>query len=282
MIDESYSTTIALLPLFFGFAALCVAIFARVQKKLHQLTSKDFRASNHLKVSIANDPIYLKLLAKLFSKRWEIMSRNKEYRVKQQHHVSTNFIHAGEEFSEGIRELTNYCMVKKPDFVIGINRGGVLIGSYIALSIGLQSKRFLRCCVTVGSEDEVECDFKDLHGVVIVIDSIARSGVTMRLATEKIIERYKNINKLYKAVVVATVDEIGTPTYPGLNFYYFATTERVIKLPWKQTLNQIGNHERSETIKEEYESIKDDDFRDIALKFYTENLDAPEKNGTQG
>lgn len=175
------------------------------------------------------------------------------------------------DINKGIHELTKYCYRVQPDYIVGLNRGGVMVGAYIALSMGIPSRNFLRCCVTANGDDvEVDCVFERLSGSVVIVDSITRTGSTMNYAVSNIRDYYPDIESLHAISIVASVDEDGVPLCEALNFAVFMTKKKNITLPWTAQKVIEEGPERAKHIKEEYLKVNDKNIGDIVTDIYSD------------
>lgn len=179
------------------------------------------------------------------------------------------------ETNYAVRKLIGFAIEKKPDFIIGINRGGVLVGAYMALSTGLPSNRFLRCCVTfTNNSPEIDCNFKELYGTVLLVDSITRSGRTMKLAVDQLRKDYKKIDQIYTSVIVTSVNEENNFSYSSLDFFVFTTKNHVLQLPWTQSQPNENSTNRSIQIKKEYQQVEEVKLETLASEVYEDLTNA--------
>ena len=161
-----------------------------------------------------------------------------------------------EETTLGLKNLNSILEQVEPSYVVGLNRGGVLVGAYLSLASELPSERFERCCVIKEGArvTKVECNFRELSGEVLVIDDILRSGHTMKAAISEILKLNPEIKRIYSATLVATVDSSGSPIgYSDLSFCSFTKPRHVdVRLPWSDisVFEKIGDPRFSEVVKQ--------------------------------
>lgn len=162
-----------------------------------------------------------------------------------------------EQLNQGIRDLVVRAFQEDPDFIVGLNRGGVLVGAYLALTMGVPSNRFLRCCVTFDDDKEnVECDFPELYGNVFVVDSMIRSGRTMSCAVKVIKEKYSGITTIFAAAIVTYTNADGSPKYKDLNYYYYFTHKKNLLFPWSTSEYVAEVPERYRHIRKDFDDVR--------------------------
>jgi len=187
------------------------------------------------------------------------------------------------EINSGVRELIKYCLFNNPDFIVGLNRGGVMMGAYISLSIGLPSKNFKRCCVTSSKENVyVECEFTELYGNVIVIDSITRTGKTMESAMFNLTKNYPNVKSISSATVVASTNDRGETICKALDYYVLGSKNINISLPWAFPYKPSENESRAKHIKDDYLKVNNKKVGELAVELYDDFENINLTNSSRG
>jgi len=72
--------------------------------------------------------------------------------------------------ASGIVELTSYVNDFDPDYLICLNRGGILIGSHISLLLQIPTENLLKCSIKrekLGGTTVTNCDVSKVSGKVI-------------------------------------------------------------------------------------------------------------------
>ena len=189
---------------------------------------------------------------------------------------TSELVHSGDRLSISdtniaVRKLVDFAIHKNPDFIIGMNRGGVLVGAYMALSTGVPSKRFYRCCVTNSTSTgiDIDCDIKELYGKVILVDSIVRSGYTMDEVTKRILQDNNKIDKIFTTAIVTTVSKENQPVYSPISFYAFSTKNSLLQLPWTKSKPASNSVTRSNQIKKEFQEVRKEEVVALAGQFYS-------------
>lgn len=175
--------------------------------------------------------------------------------------------------SEGIFKLVQVTHDLEPDFVVGINRGGTMIGAYLSLMHGVPSSNFLRCYVPRTKREPI-CDSISVHGNIIVVDDICRSGNTMRDAVNFFKARNPNIKRIYSVSLAAVFTSENSPSFNDLYYFAYKTTNKKLSLPWTCELvkDDFDNSDEIDTIKEiEFNWVKEKPV-EILAREVSENL----------
>jgi adenine/guanine phosphoribosyltransferase-like PRPP-binding protein len=136
------------------------------------------------------------------------------------------------ELSEGIKQLIEYTHNLNPDYIVGLNRGGVLVGAYIALATTLPSKKFGRCCIYFENQNSIiECEIGKISGTVLLVDDITRTGRTVSEAIKYLQKSNKNI-KVHVATIVAVTTDKNKRIIDSVDFCAIGVENSEIKLPW--------------------------------------------------
>lgn len=146
--------------------------------------------------------------------------------------------------NEAIFRLSSHLQKLKPDYIVGVNRGGTMIGAFVSLGLGIKSKNFIRCLVSRKGKYKATCGAKHLSGTVVVLDDISRSGRTLQAAVDEIARKNPNINTIYSAVLITTLNDKNIPMFKELDYFSFATQDNNMYLPWTPKLSKDSESER--------------------------------------
>jgi hypoxanthine phosphoribosyltransferase len=182
-----------------------------------------------------------------------------------------------EDANTGLKKLISYANKFEPDFIIGINRGGLLIGAFIALALGIPSKNFKRCCVVPISGDsggyDIDCSANDLVGKVLVVDSIIRTGGSMTSTVKDLQKRFPSI-EINTATLATVTDKDKKSVFEGLDYCVFGTQDRLLKLPWSEVNPNEGadyletRKERSPKKKRDFQHMESQPVGELASEMY--------------
>ncbi len=156
--------------------------------------------------------------------------------------------------NEAIKSITDYSLDITPDYVVGVNRGGTMVAAFISLFLGVPSSNFLRCYI---GEDYVECSDTVLSGKVLVVDDICRSGSTMKLAEEYLLQTHPEVDRIYTASLFSFVDENKKPAYSSIDYFSFPLSVRDAELPWN--INE-------ETRRVQFDRVRNDNIESLISK----------------
>lgn len=175
--------------------------------------------------------------------------------------------------NEAIFRLSSYVQSLEPDYIVGVNRGGTMVGAFISLGLGIKSKNFVKCLVSRKGKYKATCHIGHMHGTVVVIDDVSRSGKTIEEAIKEIKAKNPNIEDIYSAVLVTTLDDLKRPKYKSLNYYSYATLDDEIFLPWTPRIKNIDNKEkvRLKLFKEIRKKPRSKIAQDISSALYEPN-----------
>ena len=158
-----------------------------------------------------------------------------------------------EESKLGLRYLFEYASKYKPDHIVGINRGGVLLSAAIVIELQIITEKFTRCMI-VTKKGKLECDNKNIKGRVLVIDDISRTGGTLEMAIN-FLKNFKNIQSINTAVILTCLDDNNEPVYKDLNFSAFATLNCNAYLPWTKKMSRVERDQKSSNFVNELKDI---------------------------
>jgi len=137
-------------------------------------------------------------------------------------------------FGESNRELATVIRLSgyRPDLVVAIARGGMLFAGGLAYALGIKACDALNIEFYTGigetlPEPEILAPHLDLDSLagakVLLVDDVADSGRTLRLAVDLLAERAAQVRS---AVLYTKPTTIIQPDYT------WATTDRWIVFPW--------------------------------------------------
>jgi hypoxanthine phosphoribosyltransferase len=101
-----------------------------------------------------------------------------------------------EDLKRGFGDLTKDAEAFNPDYIYGINRGGALVGGFIAKQLRIPQIYLLtiNCDQVVGQRVvEHRKDRKRIRGRILLVDDAKRKGEHMREAYEYLSANYKDI-----------------------------------------------------------------------------------------
>lgn len=187
--------------------------------------------------------------------------------------------------SVGILELTSYVDKLEPDYLICLNRGGILIGSHISLLLQIPTEKLLKCSIKKNESGAIvtSCDISNVEGKVLIIDSMIRTGSTFDLAVEYIESNSgKRITSFETAALVTAIDKNDKPAFDKLSHYVYSTENRNVEFPWTNLRNLKSRYnasDRRQMLENEFNLVKDlqpkEIFKSILLPSLQENLIIP-------
>jgi hypoxanthine phosphoribosyltransferase len=172
--------------------------------------------------------------------------------------------------NEAIFELASFARSIKPDYIIGLNRGGVMIGAFLSLGLGIPRNNFIKFYAEPRN-NEIESEIQEgkipeIRGIVLVVDDMCRTGDTMRMVF-RYLNSMEKIIKIYTASLVTAVEEYLVPTYHDLHHYSLATKNKNLLLPWAYEI-------RPDDIaikREQFRKVRSQSVESLALEV-SENL----------
>jgi len=173
---------------------------------------------------------------------------------------------------EGLNRLVKYSVDVNPDFVVGINRGGTLVGAYVCFAMGISHSAFRRCGVV---KNDICCDVNfqenELTGNVLVVDDICRTGGTLASAVEMIQRTNPKISNIYSAVVVSSSISTLKSNAPRPSFASFVSANRKLVFPWSKRLSNSHNpfDTESDRLESEYLSVEFKPLMELAGDVYS-------------
>jgi adenine/guanine phosphoribosyltransferase-like PRPP-binding protein len=159
--------------------------------------------------------------------------------------------------SRGVVGLFEYASELRPDYIVGVNRGGAVVGAYLSLCLDVGDKRFATCYVE--RDGLAECGKQqELSGTVLVVDDITRTGKTLEILRTHLEETFPQIKKTVMATLVAAVDANGEPKFKKLDFAALLTKNQHLTLPWDPRIAgpSIRAAQSNSTEPEEFQSIE--------------------------
>lgn len=176
--------------------------------------------------------------------------------------------------ASGIVELTSYVNDFDPDYLVCLNRGGILIGSHISLLLQIPTENLLKCSIKrekLGNTTITNCDVSKVSGKVLILDSMIRTGDTFSLAIDYIKQHGDNISKIESVALVTKLDENDLPAFKQLSHHIYTTTDINMKFPWTK-LKDVKSSERSKLLESEFNQVKDLTPQDIVKSILLPSL----------
>ena len=198
-------------------------------------------------------PVIIGLIALSISIRARVLKSRKKFP-----HIVRKSSLSGEEATLGVHALSSYALEVNPDFIVGLNRGGILLGAYISLAIKLPSRYLKRCLIT---KKELKCMTEDLKGRVLVVDDIVRTGFTMSSAIQEI-KSNENVKDIIPIALAASIDK-STKSLPKDLYTTFLTHNNKLLLPWSTHENIDSEDEKNRKKQEEFDVIQDEPFEEL-------------------
>ena len=98
-----------------------------------------------------------------------------------------------------LNSFSNYVKNNSFDYVVGINRGGILLASYLGQQLEFPDNKIIRASVNL--EGVVVDKAKDLKGRILIVDDVCRSGTTIKVAAD-IISRNSEVKLIDTAALI--------------------------------------------------------------------------------
>lgn len=129
----------------------------------------------------------------------------------------------------GVVALEAYARENKPQYIIGINRGGWLLSTYLAHRLNIDREHLLRF-------DSSKNEIIDNHVIparlkhknILLVDDISRKGNSIRIAHEYVKNNF--IDSKFLTVVLVVCGE--NPASELIDFNPYCTEYPDIQLPW--------------------------------------------------
>lgn len=153
--------------------------------------------------------------------------------------------------SAALKELLLFTEKKHPDYIIGINKGGVMVGAIASLRLNLPNSHLVRCYVDNGV---IECHPEELNGSVLVIDDISRTGNTLVRIKNYLLQNSTNIDKIITATLFMYMEN-DKPIYRDIDYFSYKINRQSVMLPW----NNIGT-----TKEEQFHEIENRSMAELA------------------
>ena len=124
---------------------------------------------------------------------------------------------------------------KKPAYIFGINKGGILLAEYLASRVGPEEAIVIRCEFPKESK-ELMYSKTNVDGPIIILDDVARSGSTIA-AAEKILREEFRTDNVYSATLVVTSTSATNEDFKRyIDYTAWLTEVETIRLPWTDDL----------------------------------------------
>jgi hypoxanthine phosphoribosyltransferase len=137
---------------------------------------------------------------------------------------------------KAVQNLTHFAQGINPDCIVGLNRGGSIVGAWLALQLNVKDEQFVKCFVDPLKE-KAECPTQSLFGKILVIDDISRSGKTLQIARRHLMQKRRNNQfEIVLATLIACSKDGIKPVNDGLAYFPFLTKDEQLRLPWTQEI----------------------------------------------
>lgn len=168
---------------------------------------------------------------------------------------------------EGLDAICNYASRNNIDRIIGINRGGVLVGAYVAVRLGIPNEKLLRFSVPIiGDNIESNSSSDEFSGNILLVDDVCRTGTTLKKALSYLENNDKPPSRLLVSVL-ATTAERNSPIYDKLDFSYYHSNGPELKMPWH---SKEANEWISRAIRQKIEQKRQKEFSEASEKSVNE------------
>lgn len=169
---------------------------------------------------------------------------------------------APEDVVDAFCQLKEYVRDYSPDYLVGINKGGSVVGACLALALELEDDRFATCYV---DRHQGAVDWLNVSGKVLIIDDIARSGRTLTAAESHFL-KMANVQEVAIATLVAVVDRTERPLFKGITYFALSTMNEALRLPW----TNLSPNQKTESIElfkaQQYQEVKNKPTERIAIE----------------
>ncbi len=129
----------------------------------------------------------------------------------------------------GVITLELYARKKKPDYLIGINRGGWLLSTYLAHRLNIDRKKLLRFDSKRKAIIDNNIDHSNLnYKSILLVDDISRKGDSIKIAHEYMKEKFPDGTSSTVVLVICGENE----AKHCIDFYPYCTEYIDIQLPW--------------------------------------------------
>lgn len=173
----------------------------------------------------------------------------------------------------GLDAICAFASEQKVNKIIGVNRGGILAGAYVALKLKISDKNLLRCSAPL-IDNPATCNLalEDLEGNILIIDDVCRTGKTLEKAKDKLVEKKPDINAKM-VVIVSTEDVARRAESMGIEFYSYVTDRSDIRMPWhSEEANEFIINAQEQKRAYEMEQISGQPLAEIAKQLESTNI----------
>ncbi len=151
--------------------------------------------------------------------------------------VRENLSH--QDVHKGLLILVEDAKAFQPDFIYGINRGGAIVGGYIAKMLDIPGIYLLTVNSDLPSDQRViehRDDGLQIHGRVLLVDDAKRKGEHMREAVDYLSRQYSGITLRRQVLLEMSVPHYGPErtkfrSIPVERTAFF-TNDISVRLPW--------------------------------------------------
>ena len=129
----------------------------------------------------------------------------------------------------GVVALEAYAREKKPQYIIGINRGGWLLSTYLAHRLNIDRDHLLRFDSKKNEIIDNNINGKKLkYKNVLLVDDISRKGDSIQIAHKYVKNEFSDSSFLTIVLVVCGEN----PAQENIDFHPYYTEYPDIQLPW--------------------------------------------------
>ena len=143
------------------------------------------------------------------------------------------------DIDKALKLLTSFALKRQPNSIIGINRGGAMIGSILALQLKMPSKNYIQCYI---SKEKFDCPTEGLSSPVMIVNDISRTGRSMRM-TEMHIKNVFPSSEVITTSLFSYVHSIGNPAYKEISYYALPLANRNFEAFWNTNYDLAASEE---------------------------------------
>ena len=121
---------------------------------------------------------------------------------------------------------------KTAPYLVGINKGGQFLASYLAARMHLRNSHIVDCAYDNGAT-KVHCEDRDIRGSIVLIDDVTRTGNTLVEVKNHLEEKYLNVAVFSFVLVTTDTGEEGADTATSIVDYSpWVSGHVTVTLPW--------------------------------------------------
>jgi hypoxanthine phosphoribosyltransferase len=150
----------------------------------------------------------------------------------------------------GVISLEVFALGQKPEYIIGVNRGGWLLSTYLAHRLNIGRNNLLRFDAERNEIIDSDIDHDIMrNATILLVDDISRKGLSISRAIDYLKDKFP-LSKLSVAVLVVC----GRKVDEKITYNPYWTQYKDIQLPWssderkEEARTNISQHEKQEKV----------------------------------